>query len=100
MSSIKGKTVYMIIYNYSDFDYSIVQIMEKLDDAYEYICSHEANICNDFKLIQVENTTQLQEKFVDEYLNICYITSGQYNKFNLCNYDQVSSYAIISMKIN
>jgi hypothetical protein len=100
MSSIKGKTVYMILYNYSDFDYSVVKIMEKLDDAYEYICTHDGNISDKFKLIHVENKTQLKEKFVDEHLNICYITSGKYNKFDLCNYCQVSSYAIISMKIN
>lgn len=90
----------MILYNYYDFDYSIVQIMEKLDDAYEYICNNEVNICNNCKLIQVENTSQLQENLDDEYLHICYITSGEYNKFDLCNYCQVSSYAIIPMKIN
>jgi hypothetical protein len=100
MSSIKGKTVYLILYNYSDFDYSIVKIMEKIDEAYEYICSHEGNISDKFKLLHVENINQLKQNFVDEHLNICYITSGKYNKFDLCNYCQVSSYAIIPMKIN
>jgi hypothetical protein len=100
MSSIKGKTVYMILYNYSGFDYSIVQIMEKLDEAYEYICLQEGHICDKFNMINVDNIKHLKEKFLDEHLNICYITSGKYNKFDLCNYCQISNYAIIHMTIH
>jgi hypothetical protein len=99
-NSIKGKIVYMVLYNYSDFDYSIIKIMENLDEAYAYICSKEGHICDKFNMIKVESKKQLKDNFLDEHLNICYITSGKYNKFDLCNYCQISNYAIIHMKIN
>ncbi len=99
-NSIKGKIVYMILYNYSDFDYSIIKIMENLDDAYQYICLQEGHICDKFNMIKVDNIKHLKDNFADEYLNICYITSGKYNKFDLCNYCQTSNYAIIHMTIH
>jgi hypothetical protein len=99
-NSIKGKIVYMVLYNYSDFDYSIIKIMENLDEAYAYICSKEGHICDKFNMIKVESKKHLKDNFLDEHLNICYITSGKYNKFDLCNYCQISNYAIIHMKIN
>ena len=99
-NSIKGKIVYMILYNYSDFDYSVVKIMENLDDAYQYICLQENDLCDKFNMIKVDNIKHLKDNFVDDHLNICYITSGKYNKFDLCNYCQISNYAIINMKIN
>ncbi len=99
MSSIKGKTVYIIIYNYSNYDYSIIRTMENLDDAYNYICIQESSIANNFIMIQTTNLKDIKTKFVKDHLNICYITSGDYNKFDLCNYCELSSYAIIPMRI-
>jgi len=103
MSQLKGKTVFMVLYNYSDCDYSIVKIMENIDDAYKYICIQESNE-NDkpesFHMIDVSKVQDIENKFVDEYLNICYISSGKYNKFKLCNYCSVSNYAIIPMVIS
>jgi hypothetical protein len=85
-NSIKGNIVYMLLYNYSDFDYSVVKIMENLDDAYQYICLQEGDVCDKFNMIKVDNIKHLKDNFADEHLNICYITSGKYNKFDLCNY--------------
>lgn len=104
MSELKDKTIYIILYNYSDVDYSIIKVMEKLSDAYEYICSREStnyDIHEHFKLIEVNNIDDLYNKCVDKFLNICYIKNGQYNKFDLYNFNHcfVSNYAIIPMKI-
>ena len=100
LSSIKGNTVFMVLYNYSDCDYSIVKIMDNLDNAYNYVCQQEAKQFNEFQMITVSRPQDLQKHFVDKHLNICYISSGKYNKFNLCNYMSISSYAIISMVIS
>ena len=102
-SSIKGHNVFMILYNYSDCDYSIVKIMDDLDNAYNYICQQEAKQCdklNEFQMINVLRPQDVQQHFVDEHLNICYISSGNYNKFNLCEYGSISSYAIVPMVIS
>jgi hypothetical protein len=97
--SVKGKTVFMILYNYSDCDYSIVKIMEKIEDAYHYICIQESkyDIC---KMIEVTKPEQIEEQFSNDYLNIYYISSGKYNKFNLCGYEAISYYAIVPMIID
>jgi hypothetical protein len=99
MSSIKGKTIYIIIYNYSDYDYSIIRTMENLDEAYQYICLQESTLVDEFAMIEIENIEDITSKYVKDHLNICYIPSGNYNKYNLCNYCEMSSYAIIPMKI-
>jgi hypothetical protein len=98
MSSIKGKTIYIIIYNYSDYDYSIIRTMENLDEAYKYICTQESSE-DDFIMLEIDNIKDITSKFVKDHLNICYITSGDYNKYDLCNYCEISNYAIIPMII-
>jgi hypothetical protein len=103
MSQLKGKTVFMVLYNYSDCDYSIVIIMENLTEAYEYICIQEHNYHDkpeSFKMITVNRPEDICKNFVDEHLNICYIASGKYNKFCLSSYCSVSHYAIVPMVIN
>lgn len=103
MSQLKGKTVFMILYNYSDCDYSIIKIMENIDAAYKYICIQESNEHDNpesFHMIDVNKVQDIENKFVDEHLNICYISSGKYNKFNLCSYCSVSNYAIVPMVIS
>lgn len=97
--SIKGKQVFMILYNYSDCDYSIIKMMENIDDAYHYICRQESKY-ETCKMIEVTKPEQIEQKFVDDYLNIYYISSGKYNKFNLCGYESISCYAIVPMVIN
>ena len=106
MDQLKGKTVFMILYNYFNNDYSIIKIMENLEDAYDYICLQELNnnriiepFHNSTKIIAISKSGDIEKKCVDKFLNICFISSGKYNKFNLCNYCSVSNYAIIPMEI-
>ena len=37
MSQLKGKTVFMVLYNYYDCDYSIIKIMENKENAFKYM---------------------------------------------------------------
>lgn len=103
MSQLKGKTVFMVLYNYSDCDYSIVKIMENIDSAYKYICHNEEDSKSvECKMINVSTPDDIENRYHTDCLNICYISSGKYNKFELCKgyYEQVSSYAIVPMVIN
>lgn len=103
LQSIKGKKVFMVLYNYSDCDYSIVKIKENLSEAYEYICHQEYNYCDkqeSFTMIEVLKYEDINKKYVDNFINICYISSGKYNKFNLCDYSDVSQYVIVPMNIS
>jgi predicted glycosyltransferase len=77
--------------------------MAKLEDAYNYICNQERKYYGDmelFKMITVLHPEEIQEKFIDEHLNICYIPSGNYNKFNLTGIACISSYSIIPMLVD
>ena len=102
--SIKGKAVLMILYNYSDYDYSILKIMEKLEDAVNFIRERETDYKNNLKIIEVSHPIDIKNKIcVNDTLNICFITSGKYHKFNLCEEREnglVSCYAIVPMIIN
>ena len=103
--SVKGETVFMILYNYSDCDYSIIKIMEKAEDAYKYICLQESSECNKTdlfhkKMISVNKPEDINKYMESNLLYICYISSGKYNKFNLCDYCNISSYVIIPMVIS
>lgn len=103
MSQLKGNIVFMVLYNYSDCDYSIVKIMENIDDAYKYICNNEVDSKYiECKLIHVSTPDDIKDKCYTDCLNICYISSGKYNKFELCRGypEQVSNYAIVSMTIS
>lgn len=103
-ASIKGNTVYMILYNYDDCDYSIIKIMENLEDAYKYICYQESNYIDkseSFNMIEVTKFEHIEQQVIEDKLNICYISSGKYNKISLClNMENVSNYAIVPMLIN
>ncbi len=99
-ASIKGKTVYMVLYNYGDYDYSVITIMEQLEDAYNYICEQEyqEGVFEKFKMIKINHIKELQSNFTDEHIHICYISTN-YNRYNLKGYAGISSYVIVPMKI-
>lgn len=94
-----SQNVFMILYNYREFDYSVVKIMNSLDKAYHYICCQENDEYDKFKLICVTHPKQLIDKIDEDCLNVCYITTNNYNKFDLSKYDNISSYVIISMPV-
>ena len=76
--------------------------MEKIEDAYNYICHQESSYTDKnklFKMITISKPEEIYETFVDEYINICYISSGNYNKFDLSVYETISNYAIVPIII-
>ncbi len=89
------------MYNYSDCDYSVVKIMTNKEDAFAFIC-REDNNAHTFRLTEIRKSEDLDkiEKEEEDVYHVCYILSGKYNKFNLCNYDNISSFAIVPMKID
>lgn len=106
MSQLKEKTVFMVLYNYSDCDYSIIKIMANLDDAYKYICYQEIewqhNYIEDYKLIEVSNYNDIKQKCYVDCINICYIPYDKYCNISLCEgyREEVCHYAIVPMVIN
>lgn len=97
--------VYMVLYNYNYGDYSIIKIMTKMDDAYNYICDQHwaTGECeNEFQLIYISNHNEIDEKTKQECTNICYIPYEKYHKFNLCQgyTNFVSPYIIVPMKLD
>jgi hypothetical protein len=73
--------------------------MTNKEDAFAFIC-REDNNTQSFRLTDIRKSEDLDkiEKEEDIY-HVCCILSGKYNKFNLCNYDNISSFAIVPMKI-
>lgn len=100
MSSIKGKTVYSVLYNYGDSDYSLIKIMEKLEDAFDYICLQENTIYNIddynklFKLINVKKEEDIKKYYLEDHIVICNMVAGNYNH-NVSSYIGVSNYIIV-----
>lgn len=95
------KVVYMVLYNYQDKDYSVITIMSSVNKAYEYICNQETCVNDKFNLIEVNHVNELPNRYTDaNELNICYIKSSKYCKFELCDNSYISSYVIVPMKIN
>lgn len=98
---IKGKTIYLVMYNYSDHDYSVVSALSSLDDAYKYVCEQEycEFIYEKFKLITLQNLSDLTTNFEDGYIHVCYIPLN-YLRFNLSEYVAMSSYIIVPMIVS
>jgi hypothetical protein len=90
----------MILYNYSDCDYSVVKIMANKEDAFAFICREElkTHLQLPFRLTDIRKKEDF-EKIEDDIFHVCCILSGNYNKFNLCNHENISSFAIVPMKI-
>lgn len=102
MSELKENSVFMILYNYSDGDYSTIKIMTNLYDAYDYICRQELNQIDKqetFKLFNVYNPDDVARASISDVLHICYIQSEEYNKFHLCDYPNISQYAIVKFVV-
>ena len=102
---IKGTKVFVVVYNYTDCDYSILAILGTRLEAYNYIVVEENEkikpVSLSFKLIKVAKPSDVIKQEEDDpgTMKICYITTGRYHKFNMYDYDNVSQYAIISMTI-
>ncbi len=100
--STKGNTVYMILYNYSGYDYSIVKLMDNIIDAYNYICHQESTwgIGSHIKLACPTSPTELDNMHLQDYYHVLCVDYECYTKFDVCNYPSISSYLIVPMIIN
>jgi len=103
----KGDNVYMILYNYSDVDYSIIAIKSSLDDAYEQIKLIEtkrASFPLDLKLLEIKERSEIckiDHKSQTDFFNILYINKqNEYLKLSVCDFPWISNYIIIPMIIS
>lgn len=103
--SLKGTTVFMIMYNYAGNDYSVIKIMETKESAFSYICHQECKRTTGsaMKLTTISTPADIQElqelNLLEEYYHVFYIASGKYNKFDLCDILSASNYVIVPMTI-
>jgi hypothetical protein len=100
--SIKGKTVYMILYNYMEYDYSIIKLMDDLMDSYNYICHQESTwgVGSQIKLACPTTPYELDELQLLDYYHVLCVDYETYSKFNVCDYPSISSYLIVPMVID
>ena len=100
MSNIKGNFVYCVLYNYSDCNYTIINIKDNLLDAYNYICIQETLQPSDCTIININSIEELYKNVNNNCLNVCYIKTNKYNVFSLYECENVSNYIIVRLMIN
>lgn len=91
--------VFMVLYNYSDRDYSIVKIFSSLDSAFNYITMQEDDY-SDFELVHISDGGAIPTVSAnDDFLKICYFKNKDYLYNKMCENDIVSDYIIASMEV-
>ena len=95
-------TVYIVLYNYSAINYSIVKTFTSLEKAYGFICKEECKLFCDEKKKYTMLTITKQED-VDEYkdtsqMGICFAKQGNCNKFNL-DTEYISQFIIVPQDV-
>lgn len=93
---MRGSTVYMIMYNYCEYDYSVVKIVASKEDALTYIrWQYEPDEIKplEFKLVDIN------EKIDDNFFNICCFKQTEYYNYSMCDKNNVSSYIIVPMTV-
>ena len=109
-TNIKPK-VYMVLYNYSLYDYSVIKIISNLNDAFKYICCQEDKILNinkknitnqntNVQMKQIKSITELNDLSKTNDYNICCIEDDNYLNYDICCRDNVSNYVIVPMTVN
>ena len=97
MSQINAKIVYMVLYRYSENDYSVINIMDSVEKAYNYICD-QTTTHNKIKLLDIDkNFDNLQFENCCQY--ILYVKSGKYLHLELDDNDNILQYIIVPMPI-
>lgn len=102
MFELKGQSVFMVLYNYSSYDYEVVNINSNLSDAYTYIRKNEYNsdVTQTFDIVEIKDTTDFDNMLVsNDELKICYFKQNNYTHFPICDYDNISSFIIVEMLI-
>lgn len=95
-------TVFLVLYNHSPKNFTIVKLMSSLEKAYEYISFQEKNMYldknPDCKMIEIDSQKDIDEHCANNVeLGICYIKKG-YMKYNL-EHDHISGYIIVPREI-
>ncbi len=94
------KFVYIVLYNYSERDYSMLNVYSSLEQAFQYVKCQEIDI-HKFKLIELNKYDVLPSTINDDYdmLRVAYVTHEDYYNYNLCDSDCVSNYIIVKKSI-
>lgn len=103
MSETEENTVYTVLYNYIDADYSIIKLFNSLQKAINYIQEQELDNCfkNGFYSVIINKDDDLYEKTKEDCLNICvFIDENGYLNNRFCNTDYISSFIIVKMKVH
>jgi len=102
MADLKGKSVYTILYNYSEFDFSIIKIAHSIEAAMQYICNQDHLFYEDenkkFKMVDIVQPKDTN-KLCTDYVNICYLSNGKYENLNIEGKEHISPYIIVPMII-
>lgn len=92
---------YVILYNYNDYEYSIVAAMSKKDEAFRYICRQERVNNEDCLLVDCVSEVeldQLDETDESACVNkICVLKKDTYHKFSMRRYETISNYVILQL---
>lgn len=93
--------VYIVLYNYSERDYSMLNVYSTLEQAFQYVKCQEIDI-HKFKLIEL-NKYDVLPSTIDyddcDRLLVAYSTHEDYYNYNLCDYDFISNYIIVKKPI-
>ena len=103
MTELIGKNVYMVLYNYIDNDYSVIKIINNIDAAFNHICQLEnatyANKKKNIRMVEISNQNDIvKNNNNNELLSVCYMTC-KYQQLSLEEYENISQYIIVPMKI-
>ena len=99
MSQIEENTVYMVLYNYQDADYSVIKIMSTLQKVLMYIHQQEINEYTDIKeltLCVINKEKDIIDKCKEDVCNVCLFDNNDlYLSKNFCDIEHISSYIIV-----
>lgn len=99
MSQIEENTVYMILYNYQDADYSVIKIMSSLQKALIYIHQQEITEYIDVQeltLAVINTEKDIVDKCKKDCYNVCLFNyNDSYMSRNFCDTEHISSYIVV-----
>lgn len=102
MTTIVNNTVYLVLYNYNDQNYSIIKTMNSIEKAYKYICFQEQglykNSDKDYTMLNVTQQSDISDYCEPNKIGVCYVTISNYWSIDLDN-ENISQYIIVPMTI-
>ncbi len=105
MPELEENTIYMILYNYQDSDYSIIKIMSTLEKAIQYIHQQEINEYTDVQeltLTIINKTSDSTDKCKEDnkHFYVCLFDNNDiYMNNNFRDTEHISSYIIVKTKV-